>query len=96
MECWVCLLGLLAAFAIGALHKDFIFFPTSGDPGNNMCLKCGCKSGLWVLHEIVNKTYAESMKKKSWMPFGSYLLNSTANPAHFHSNWAELAVLFSR
>ena len=34
--------------------------------------------------------------KKSWVPFGSYLLNSTANPAHFHSNWAESAVLFSR
>ena len=33
--------------------------------------------------------------KKLWMPFGSYLLNSTANPAHFHSNWAGLAVLFS-
>ena len=30
------------------------------------------------------------------MPFGRYLLNSTANPAHFHSNWAESAVLFSR
>ena len=26
----------------------------------------------------------------------SYLLNSTANPAKFHSNWAGLAVLFSR
>ena len=36
------------------------------------------------------------MKKKSWEPFGSYLLNSTANPAHFHPNWAGLAVLFSR
>ena len=34
--------------------------------------------------------------KKSWAPFRSYLLNSTANPAHFHSNWTELAVLFSR
>ena len=32
-------------------------------PDNNMCRKCGCKSGLWVLHEIVNKTYAENMKK---------------------------------
>ena len=32
-------------------------------PGNNMCQKCGRKSGLWVLHEIVNKTYAENMKK---------------------------------
>ena len=28
------------------------------------------------------------------MPFGSYLINSTANPAHFHSNWAGLALLF--
>jgi hypothetical protein len=33
-------------------------------PGNNMCQKCGLKSGLWVLHEIVNKKYAENMKKK--------------------------------
>ena len=28
-----------------------------------MCQKCGGKSGLWVLHEIVNKTYAKNMKK---------------------------------
>ena len=34
--------------------------------------------------------------KKSWVPFRSYLLNSTANPAHFYSSWAGLAVLFSR
>ena len=27
------------------------------------------------------KKYPENMKKKSWEPFGSYLLNSTANPA---------------
>ena len=32
-------------------------------PGNNMFQKCGHKSGLWVLHEKVNKTYAENMKK---------------------------------
>ena len=25
--------------------------------------KCGHKSGLWDPHEIVNKTYAENMKK---------------------------------
>ena len=30
-------------------------------PGNNMCQKCGRKTGLWVLHEIVNKTYAENI-----------------------------------
>ena len=34
--------------------------------------------------------------KKSWEPFGSCLLNSTANPAHFHPSLAGLAVLFSR
>ena len=34
--------------------------------------------------------------KKSWVPFGSYLLNSTANPAQFEWKWAGLAVLFSR
>ena len=32
-------------------------------PGNNMCQKCEGKSGLWVIHEMINKTYAESMKK---------------------------------
>ena len=31
-----------------------------------------------------------------WVPFGSYLLNSTANPAQFEWKWAGLAVLFSR
>ena len=30
------------------------------------------------------------------MRFGSYLLNSTANPAQFEWKWAGLAVLFSR
>ena len=54
-----------------------------------MCQKCGRKNSLWVLHEIVNKTYAESMKK-SWMPFGSYLLNSAANSAQFQWKWAGL------
>ena len=42
------------------------------------------------------KKYILKIWEKSWEPFGSYLLNSTANPAHFHSNWAGLAVLFSR
>ena len=28
-----------------------------------MCQKCGGKTGLWVLHEIINKTYAEIIKK---------------------------------
>ena len=32
-------------------------------PGNNMCQKCGGKTVLWVLHEIINKAYPENMKK---------------------------------
>ena len=35
-------------------------------------------------------------EKKMWEPFWSYLLNNTANPVHFHSNWPGLAELFSR
>ena len=34
--------------------------------------------------------------KKSWEPFLSCLLNSTANPAHFHLSLTGLAVLFNR
>ena len=34
--------------------------------------------------------------KKLWEPFGSCLLNSTANPATLGWKWAALAVLFSR
>ena len=45
--------------------------------------KCIGISDLWVLNEIIQKRYPENMKKKSWEPFWSYLLNSTANPAHF-------------
>ena len=62
---------------------------------NNMGQKYEGNGGLWVLNEMIKKIYSGNLKK-SWVPFGSYLLNSTANPAHFHSNWAGLAVLFSR
>ena len=34
--------------------------------------------------------------KKSWVLFGSYLLDSTADSAQFEWKWAGLAVLFSR
>ena len=36
------------------------------------------------------------MLKKLWEPFGSCLLNSTANPAKLRWKWAGLAVLFCR
>ena len=46
--------------------------------------KCEGNCGLWVLNEIIKKMYPENLKKKkSWVPFGSYLLNSTADPAQF-------------
>ena len=35
-------------------------------------------------------------EKKSWEPFGTCLISSTGNLAHFHPDWAELAVTFSR
>ena len=57
--------------------------------------KCEGNCGLWVLNEILKKTYAENLKKL-WVPFGSYLLNSTADSAQFKWKWAGLAVLFSR
>ena len=37
------------------IYLTFYFLlPHTVYPGNNMCQKCGRKSGLWVLHEIVN------------------------------------------
>ena len=59
-----------------------------------MCQKCEGDCGLWVLNEIILKIYAESLKKivgAVWeLP-----AKQAANPAHFHQNWARLAVLFS-
>ena len=42
------------------------------------------------------KKYILKVWKKSWEPFGSCLLNSTANPAKLGWKWAGLAVLFSK
>ena len=61
-----------------------------------MCQKCDGICGLWVLNEILFFKYEENMKKKSWEPFGSYLLNSSANPVQFEWQWTGFAVLFSR
>ena len=45
-----------------------------------MCQKWEGDCGLWVLNEIIQEIYTESLKKM-WEPFGRNLLNSTANPA---------------
>ena len=64
---------------------------------NNIGQKCEGNCGLWVLNEIIKSMYPESLKKiMGAVAFGSYLLNSTANPAQFEWKWAGLAVLFSR
>ena len=45
-----------------------------------------------------NRHLWQLKKSKSWGPFWSYQLNSSANPAHLpqkRAKWAELAVLFS-
>ena len=51
--------------------------------------KCGHKSGLWD-NFFNQKKLMLKIWKRSWEPFRSYLLNSTANPAHFHSNWTHI------
>ena len=61
---------------------------------DNMGQKYEGNCGLWVLQEIIKKSIPLKFEKNRG--FGSSLLNSTANPAHFLSNWAGLAVLFSR
>jgi hypothetical protein len=52
----------------------------------------------WISNKI-KILHPEQLKKlKSWEPFWSYQLNSTANPAHLSqnwANWAKSAVLFS-
>ena len=60
-----------------------------------MCQKWEGDCGLWVLNEMIKKTYTESLKKL-WELFESCLLDSTANPAKLGWKWAGLAVLFSR
>ena len=52
-------------------------------------LVCG-----FLMKSIRKKSW--KYEKKLWEPFGSYLLNSTANPAQFEWKWAGLAVLFGR
>ena len=44
----------------------------------------------------INENENIKEKLKSWEPFRSCLLNGTANPPHFHQNWAGLAVLFCK
>ena len=49
----------------------------------------------WISHKMNNWHPWQLKKSKSWGPFWSYQLSSTANPAHLRQNWAKLAMLFS-
>ena len=40
----------------------------------------------WFSHKMNNWHPLQLKKSKSWEPFGSYQLNSTANPAHLPQN----------
>ena len=75
-----------------------------------LCTRSQCTPSIseiiWVRNVraiVVCGFFMKSLKKhilkiwkKSWVPFGSYLLDSTANSAQFEWKWAGLAVLFSR
>ena len=40
----------------------------------------------WISHKMYNRHPLQLKKSKSWEPFGSYQLNSIANPAHLPQN----------
>ena len=47
----------------GALYVELGFYEDISYSRNNMRQKCGGYCGLWILNEIIKKTYAESLKK---------------------------------
>ena len=53
--------------------------------GRNVSTKVVCGIILFFEKKAMLKIW-----KKSWEPFRSYLLNSTANPAHLQSNWPHI------
>ena len=46
----------------------------------------------WFSHKMNNRQPLQLKKSKSWEPFGSYQLNSTANPAHLPQNRSNFEV----
>ena len=59
-------------------------------------MRVQCWNHFW--YQESNWHLWQLKESKSWGPFWSYQLNSTANPAHLPqkwAKWAELAVLFS-
>ena len=78
--------------------QTYIYYSFGNTPPNSEII-CGRNVSTKVVCGIIlffEKKAMLKIWKKSWVPFRSYLLNSTANPAHLHSNWVGLAGLFSR
>ena len=46
----------------------------------------------WISNKMNIRHPGQLKKWKSWEPFWSYQLNSTANPAHLPQNWAKFEV----
>ena len=46
----------------------------------------------WISYKINIRHPLQLKKSKSWEPFRSYQLNSTANPAHLPQHWANIEV----
>ena len=46
----------------------------------------------WISNKINILHLGQLKKWKSWEPFGSYQLNTTANPAHLPQNWPNVEV----
>ena len=64
-------------------YKSIICSPRAENPGNVLLTSRNHQKYLGFL----------SVMAKSWMPFWSYQLDSTANPAHLLQKWAELSAV---
>ena len=79
-------------------YRIIFIWNTLNTPPNSEII-CGQNVGTKVVCGMIlffEKKAMLKIWKKLWVPFRSYLLNSTANPAQFECKWAGLAVLFSR
>ena len=49
----------------------------------------------WISHKINIQQPGQLKKWKSWEPFWSYQVNTTANSAHLLQNWAQIGQISS-
>ena len=90
---------IINVYCIWLLFLNIVWFSRFCSTPPNSEIICGQNVGTKVVCGMIlffEKKAMLKIWKKSWVPFRSYLLNSTANPAQFECKWAGLAVLFSR